>query len=783
MSIHIGASHKISPETQSDIREFIKSKYPALNDEHVDLILGGNHFVVLLADDYKRETLRTKNARVVVATSREEVREITARYSISEYAVLWLYDFIAPDFLIGAHVNAAVGVSMRLPYPVTLDLGLENLVQLNMLVDTGSPTTIVVVPSSVFAQLAVVQNPEEIKGLDTSLKRATGIMYINDEEVGELQLVRSGGGFARYLKNQFDDCSGILGMDMLGNCNVSLCRGRVVIYRATSQVTVQISSPHHAATRRNNRAFLENRWRPHNTTMLHVFASQGNLVNVLNYVEKHNRSVEDVNYNLQTPLHLASAYGRLEVVKYLLSKHNTNVFQRDRWGNTPVDLALRGHFYDCVQVLLANSSHLPLPVRPSPLVDVNDASYQLFLLIAQPDHADKGGGGDTLQPISQLLELLTENATVDEIVDAEQRTPAHLAAACGKLVVLELLHTTYQCNFLTLDGLGRTSVDEASKFNHLECMEFLERVTAHQTNLSLQELHELGTKEGWAYEERTVAFRLSPDTLNEGKFFKLPCITKPLQRVDLEYQDLKSDWREEIQTIARLRHPYIQEFYGTSLLTVPYPLLLVEQPLTTLDKLLTERALDPGSKPLLSGDHQRRILSQIALGLLYLHSHDIVYRSLDAHHVLVFGSDLCKLAIPPTQSILEDKEYRFMAPELVRAKTKREYLPSCDIYSFGMVAYWLFSGHRPFREEREVKEAVMRGRRPDLKLVPNEQMQTLIALCWDENPEARLRIHELLQRFDAEKAVGLTPTAAMSSSSPKSSSSGRRNRMSFFNRA
>lgn len=516
--------------------------------------------------------------------------------------------------------------------------------------------------------------------------------------------------------------------------------------------------------------------------MLHVFASQGNLANVLHYVEKHSRSVEDVNYNLQTPLHLASAYGRLEVVKFLLTRHNTNVFQRDRWGSTPVDLALRGHFYDCVQVLLANSSHLPLPVRPPPLVDVNDAFYQLFLLIAQPDHAD---GNDALPPIAQLLELLTENVAVDEIVDAEQRTPAHLAAACGKLAVLELLHATYQCNFLTPDARGRTSVDEAAAFQHSDCAEFLHRVTAtgqhhHSAKpLSLQALHELGTREGWAYEERTVAFRLSPDALNEGKFFKLPCITKPLQQVELGYQDLKSDWREEIATIARLRHPYIQEFYGTSLLTLPYPLLLFEQPLTTLDKLLTERALE--GKPPMSGDRQRRILSQVALALLYLHSHDIVYRSLDANHVLVFGSELCKLAVPPTHSILEDKEYRFMAPELVRAKTKREYLPSCDIYSFGMVAYWLFSGHKPFREEREVKEAVVRGRRPDIKLVPSEQMQTLIALCWEEEPEARLRIHELLQRFDAEKAVGLALTVA--SSSPKSSSSARRNRMSFLNRA
>ena len=45
-------------------------------------------------------------------------------------------------------------------------------------------------------------------------------------------------------------------------------------------------------------------------------------------------------YDLRTPLHLAAAEGHVDVVKYLVA-HRVDLQPRDRWGNTPLDDAVR----------------------------------------------------------------------------------------------------------------------------------------------------------------------------------------------------------------------------------------------------------------------------------------------------------------------------------------------------------------------------------------------------------------------------------------------------------
>lgn len=143
---------------------------------------------------------------------------------------LWPFSGATPRLTCFRCTANSAGVSARLPYPIAVNVDLDHQLELNMLVDTGAPTTVIMLPKDVFDQLEKKAYPEQVKGLETTNKSANCIVYINEEKVGKVSLVRSGGSFAGYLNGQFSDCSGILGMDLLGKCNLSVCRGQVAIH-------------------------------------------------------------------------------------------------------------------------------------------------------------------------------------------------------------------------------------------------------------------------------------------------------------------------------------------------------------------------------------------------------------------------------------------------------------------------------------------------------------------------------------------------------------------------
>jgi glutaminase len=56
-------------------------------------------------------------------------------------------------------------------------------------------------------------------------------------------------------------------------------------------------------------------------------------------------------YDGRTALHLACSENQFDVVEFLLKNGVKNVNPLDRWGNTPLDDAIRGGFDDCVELL------------------------------------------------------------------------------------------------------------------------------------------------------------------------------------------------------------------------------------------------------------------------------------------------------------------------------------------------------------------------------------------------------------------------------------------------
>jgi serine/threonine protein kinase len=92
---------------------------------------------------------------------------------------------------------------------------------------------------------------------------------------------------------------------------------------------------------------------------------------------------------------------------------------------------------------------------------------------------------------------------------------------------------------------------------------------------------------------------------------------------------------------------------------------------------------------------------------------------------------------------------RYMAPEVLQGKGGSK---KADVYSFGLVLYELCTLQKPFHPSRRRKERdlsdhtdyVCAGGRPCLELIPDQQVQDLIAACIAQNPEERPSFFEIL---------------------------------------
>jgi hypothetical protein len=171
------------------------------------------------------------------------------------------------------------------------------------------------------------------------------------------------------------------------------------------------------------------------------------------------------------------------------------------------------------------------------------------------------------------------------------------------------------------------------------------------------------------------------------------------------------------------------------------------------------------------------VMLQIAEGINYLHSMDLVHRDLKTENILVkcdrpaSEDSMSALGAEPlwiakvsdfgtTKLKMESTAYAnqtipigttmFMAPEVYKledgdTKPERFHPKKTDVYSFGLICFCVLIGEpTPFPPTelmnlsvREFKARVQDGMRPQLPLNCLNSLSGLIEQCWDENPVNR----------------------------------------------
>ncbi|KAH0827607.1 kinase-like domain-containing protein [Lanmaoa asiatica] len=212
------------------------------------------------------------------------------------------------------------------------------------------------------------------------------------------------------------------------------------------------------------------------------------------------------------------------------------------------------------------------------------------------------------------------------------------------------------------------------------------------------------------------------------------------------YEDLRSHEKKlhrELKVWARLRHKNVVPLLGVVSDFGPLPSMM----------LLSEK---------------HRLLHDIAAGLCYLHSQEVIHGDLHSDNVLIdehgtacltdFGLSLIKDFVGT--SYLKSSicgGVQFADPALVQrvySSQGKVFYPTkpCDVYSFGGLMLHVLSGTKPYDgTTTPIFLTVLQGERPH---IPTHNMhitqwhKSAIRKCWDHEEHKRPSAAELVRMFD-----------------------------------
>ena len=153
-----------------------------------------------------------------------------------------------------------------------------------------------------------------------------------------------------------------------------------------------------------------------------------------------------------------------------------------------------------------------------------------------------------------------------------------------------------------------------------------------------------------------------------------------------------------------------------------------------------------------------KVLLDISKGLLSLHNSNLTHR--DFHpgnllfksksNLLITDLGLCKPANENSQSDNIYGVMPYVAPEVLKGKP---YTKKADIYSFGMVMYFVATGEQPFSNcahDQGLASRICNGVRPEInELVAPKCYIDLMEKCWNSNSNERPDITEITSSIES----------------------------------
>lgn len=213
--------------------------------------------------------------------------------------------------------------------------------------------------------------------------------------------------------------------------------------------------------------------------------------------------------------------------------------------------------------------------------------------------------------------------------------------------------------------------------------------------------------------------------------------------------------KNEMDIMSKMKHKNIVHFKGLC--------LRKDRPAAALVTKFAEKgelgdALYSSRLVRRKGDPLRfKIVLGLAEGLQYLHSYHVIHRDIKPANILLddnyepmltdFGFSRFIDEHSTDKMTGETGSYRYMAPEVT---CHSHYTAKADTYSFALICNEIFTDERPFEFQIAAVVAVdvvKKNLRPAQKKIKNERLKTIIARCWDPNPDLRPEWPEVISEL------------------------------------
>ncbi|CAN6206086.1 unnamed protein product [Urochloa humidicola] len=215
-------------------------------------------------------------------------------------------------------------------------------------------------------------------------------------------------------------------------------------------------------------------------------------------------------------------------------------------------------------------------------------------------------------------------------------------------------------------------------------------------------------------------------------------------------------WREAA-ILSKLHHPNVLAFYG----------IVNNGPGGTLATVTEFMASGSLKKVLLRKekflDRRKRITlaTDVAIGMEYLHSKDIIHFDLKCDNLLVNLNDpsrpICKVAdfglSKVKQTTMVSGGMRgtlpWMAPEMLEMSSNM-VSTKVDVYSFGIIMWEILTGQEPYAGMHHggvIGGILSNTLRPPIPPTCDPQWRDLMEQCWSNEPEKRPTFTEVVSRL------------------------------------